>query len=209
MSATLDLSKQDGTRQQTISRMIEMEIKVKALWLDGEIPFLTHLCGGNEEQLAKIFESIKPTDWVFSSHRAHYHYLLHGGNDLVSKVLAGKSMFLFGDKFICSAIVAGTACIAAGVALSIKRRGGQERVYCFIGDGGSEEGHFFEAVKFVHDRDLPCTFIIEDNNSSCGVTKEQRHSKPWNWPSCVIRYEYTATYPHAGTSERPTLKWKP
>ena len=37
-----------------------------------------HLSGGNEEQLLNIFSGIKRTDWVLSTHRNHYHALLHG-----------------------------------------------------------------------------------------------------------------------------------
>lgn len=204
--------------------LIDTEEEIRALWEAGELPYLVHLCGGNEKELIEIFKDIKPSDWVFASHRCHYHWLLHNAHrkfierqgthsarrELVDRIKAGKSMFLYGPRFICSAIVAGTASIAAGMALAIKRRGGSERVWCFVGDGAEDEGHLYESVWFVHDRDLPCTFIIEDNNSSCGVTKGQRRGsymmRPW--PECVKRYTYVPTWPHAGSNVRPQLKWK-
>ncbi len=197
----------------TAEDLIDGEEELVRLWEAGEIPFLTHFSGGNELELIKIFRDIKPTDWVFASHRAHYHARLHGMSQeqLKAEVLAGRSMFLYMKRFICSAIVAGTASIAAGAALAIKMRGGTERVHCFIGDAGTEEGHWFEAVQFVQWRDLPCHFYIEDNNISCGVTQEQRRGSDWDWtyPSCVTRYKYKMTLPHAGTWTRPQLKWKP
>lgn len=196
----------------TPEQLTSTEDEIKALWEAGELPYLIHLAGSidgaYEQWLCDFFHSnIKPTDWVLASHRCHFHYLLHGGVDLVEKVKMGKSMFLYGPRFLCSAIVAGTASIAAGLALSIQRRGGSERVFCFVGDGCEDHGHFAEAVRMVHARSLPCTFIIEDNNSSCGVTKEQRGSPDdWQWPDCIIRHRYTPKYPHAGSGGRPTLK---
>lgn len=192
----------------TPTELIETENELVRLWEAGEIPYLTHFMGGNEEHLIGIFEKIRPTDWVFASHRCHFHYQLQGGTDLVEQVLAGRSMFLYGPRFICSAIVAGTASIAAGMALSIKNRSGNEHVWCFGGDGMEDEGNFYEAVRFVHGRQLPATFIIEDNGTTCGVTKEQRGSPDdWMWPPCVIRYRYEMKYPHAGNNTRPKLKW--
>lgn len=188
------------------------ENKIAALWNDGRLPFLTHLSGsvdgGYEKWLVSFFHNnIKPDDWVLCSHRAHFHYLLHGHNDIVEKVSSGKSMFLYGKRFIQSAIVAGTCSIATGIAMAINARAGSERVWCFVGDGAEDHGHFYEAVRLVHGRNIPVTFIIEDNNSSCGVTKAQRWSPDdWTWPDCVIRVRYEPKYPHAGTGQPMTLK---
>lgn len=210
--------------------LIDTEEEIRKLWEDGELPFLTHLAGSvdgkYEEWLCDFFRAnIKPTDWVLASHRCHYHWLLHHGQyffekwegdklnilsryeELISRIKAGKSMFLYGPRFICSAIVAGTASIAAGLALSIQRRGGTERVWCFGGDGAQFHGHWFEAVAMTHARELPLTFIVEDNDLSCGVTKEQRGSPTdWAWPDCVVTVKYQPRWPHAGSLVRPQLK---
>lgn len=204
--------------------LIDTEEEIRALWESGEIPSLLHLEGsidGSFEQwLCDFFHAnVKPTDWVLASHRCHYVFQLHQfwfcaidpgiRQELVERVLEGKSMFLYGHRFICSAIVAGTASIAAGLALSIQQRGGTERVWCFGGDGCEDHGHFAEAVRLVHGRGLPCSFIITDNNSSCGVTKEQRGApSEWSWPDCVVRVKYQPKWPHAGSNVRPQLKTK-
>lgn len=199
----------------TPAQLIETEEEIARLWDEGDLPFLTHLAGAidgeYEKWLCRYFEEhVKPTDWCLASHRCHYHYQLHGGTDLVEKVLSGKSMFLHGPRFLSSAIVAGTCSIAAGLGLAIKNRGGSERVWNFVGDGCEDHGHFAEAVRFVHARQLPVTFCIEDNDSSCGVTKKERGSpEDWVWPDCVIRIKYHPKFPHAGTGVRPQLKWQP
>ena len=194
----------------TKEELIAQENEIKKLWEEGEIPYLTHLEGGNEEPLLSLFSQIKRDDWVFCSHRAHYKYSLHGHSDLIEKVKAGKSMFLYGPRFIQSAIVAGVCGIAAGMALAIKERGGDEQVWCFCGDGATDEGAFWEAARFVEGRDLPCTFIVEDNGSQCGVTKDQRWGNfSYSFQKKVFCYQYVPVYPHAGTSVRPNLKWTP
>jgi TPP-dependent pyruvate/acetoin dehydrogenase alpha subunit len=181
--------------------LIEFEKDIADHWLNGDITSLFHLGGGNENQLISIFNSIRPQDYVFASHRSHLHALLKGydKNKLMKDILQGHSMFLFDKKinFFTSSILAGHCSIAAGVALSIKLRKEDRCVYCFLGDGASSEGHFYEAVKFVESNNLPCQFIIEDNDRSCDSTKEQRHdTADVINASCVMRYNYTPTYPH-------------
>ena len=44
----------------------------------GHIRAPVHLHGNNEDQLIEIFKDVKADDWVFSTHRSHYHALLKG-----------------------------------------------------------------------------------------------------------------------------------
>lgn len=193
--------------------LIEFESRVKKLFEEGELPFLMHLCGGNEEQLIKIFSKIKKDDYVFSTHRSHYHYLLKGGPEkrLLSEIKDGRSMFVFDKKlnFFTSSIVAGAPCIAAGVALALKKRKSKKHVWCFVGDGAEDEGNFYEAVRYADGWNLPCTFIIEDNNRSVSTEKKDRYGKSEiSWPKCVVRYSYKPTYPHAGSGCNFIIKFK-
>ncbi|MFA6023154.1 MAG: thiamine pyrophosphate-dependent enzyme [Candidatus Pacearchaeota archaeon] len=187
-------------------QLIDFEKRIADLWEDAKIKYPVHLSGGNEEQLIKIFKEIKQGDYVFSTHRNHYHYLLAGGNekDLERKIISGHSMHIFDKEknFLSSAIVAGTPAIAAGVALALKYKQSKNKVWCFVGDGAEDEGHFYEAVRYVDGFSLPCTFIIEDNDRSVETTKKERYgSSEMKWPNCVLRYEYNATYPHVGTGK--------
>ena len=119
-------------------------------------------------------------------------------------------MFVFDKnlKFFSSSILAGNSCIAAGVALALKKQGKPGKVWCFIGDGAEDEGHFYEAVRFCKGHDLPCTFIIEDNNRSVDTDKESRRGKDaWEWPDNVIKYDYTPIYPHASTGSGKIVKF--
>ena len=196
---------------KTKEELIAIETKIVEKYNNAELPYFMHMCGGNEIPLINIFKKINEGDYIFSTHRSHYHYLLAGATEemLMEKVDRGDSMFIF-DKslnFLTSSVLAGTCCIAAGVALGIKMKNQDNHVFFFIGDGAEDEGHFYEAVKFVQSNRLPCTFIIEDNDRSVESSKEDRGSTyTIPWPSCVKRYNYTSVYPHAGTDKWLSFK---
>jgi pyruvate dehydrogenase E1 component alpha subunit len=192
------------------SDLIQFEQRIKALFAGGELPFLVHLSGGNEQQLIEIFRDIQPGDWVFSNHRSHYHALLHGipADEVEAAICRGDSMFIFSTnrRFYTSSILAGTCCIACGVALEIKERGGNEKVWCFLGDGAEDNGHFYEAVRFAEGRDLPITFIIEDNDRQVDTDHATRWgtNERFRWETAKVnRYYYTPTFPHGGAGLPP------
>jgi len=193
--------------------LINFEKEVIEMFEDGDVPYLLHICGGNEEELINIFKNIKQTDYKISTHRTHYHYLLSGGDPVKLKedIKRGKSMFIFDKElnFLSTSIVAGGPCIAAGIAYGLKMKNSDQKVWCFLGDGAEDEGHFYEAVRFVDGYDLPCTFVIEDNNRNVSTTREQRMGKSTIvWPSCVVRYNYVATFPHTGTNSGKRINFK-
>jgi pyruvate dehydrogenase E1 component alpha subunit len=191
-------------RKYSKDELIDFENHIGDLYLENKLPFLFHLSGGNEDQLIEIFENIAEDDYVISNHRSHYHALLHGiaPENLEEKILNGQSMFVYdrGRNFFCSAIIGGTPAIAAGIAWALKRKGSKQKVWCFVGDGTEDNGHFYEAVRYVDGWDLPCTFVVESNNRSVESSNSERWGKAsnyvWNSPS-VLKYEYEITYPHA------------
>lgn len=189
----------------TREELTTFENRIRDAWERGELPYLLHLAGGNEGPLIDIFSRIKPGDWIFGSHRSHYHYLLAGGEpaELEAKILGGQSMFLFNRRlnFLSSSILAGTCGPAAGVALALKAEGSPAHVWCFLGDGAEDEGHFYEALAFVDGHNLPCTFVIEDNDRSVDTAVAARRGsiQRRDWGPHVIRYFYKPTYPHAGS----------
>ena len=193
--------------------LINFELRIRRLFAQGKLPYLIHLCGGNETQLIEIFREIDRQDWVFSTHRSHYHYLLHGGEPdaLEQMIREGRSMFVFDRRrnFYSSSVLAGTCGIAAGVAHALQEAGSPRKVWCFLGDGAEDEGHFYEAVNYVDGKNLPCTFIIEDNDRSVDTTKAQRGRGRIGWPPCVRRYHYQPEYPHGGAGLKELITFDP
>ena len=178
----------------TKSDLIRFENKIAKMFRQKKIRVPIHLSGGNEDELIQIFKKIKRCDYIFSTHRGHYHYLLHGGNParIINNILRSPmgSMHTIDPKlqFYASAIVSGTAAIACGVALALKMKGSKQKVWCFLGDGATDEGFYWEAKHYAQANDLPITYIIEDNDRSVCSSK-------------VERYCYTAKWPHAGVGE--------
>ena len=201
----------------TKTDLIDFEKKVAEAFERGEIKAPVHLSGGNEETLIELFNYINKEDWVFSNHRNHYHYLLHTGDKeglwneimgLDSGVCSGNSRSMhtcnIDRHFLSSAIVGGCCSIAVGVALGLKWRGSKQKVWCFVGDGATDTGWFFEALRYAEANDLPIKFIIENNNRSVETSIEGRWSKGVMCQiktSKVIVYYYVPTTKHVGTGK--------
>jgi len=169
-----------------------------------------HLYYGNEDEMIDIFKNVNENDWVFCTWRSHYQCLLKGvPQDILKRdILEGKSITLCYPEYkvYSSAIVTGNIPIATGTALDIKRKGGTNHVWCFVGDMASETGAFFENWKYAINHDLPITYVIEDNGKSvCTETY-----KVWNTDKLyfadetrkIIYYKYETKYPHAGAGKR-------
>ena len=112
------------------------------------------------------------------------------------------------NRFISSCLVGCGAPLAVGIALSISLRYGRERVWCFVGDGAVDEGWFWESLIFAEAKDLPITFIVEDNDRSVSSTKEDRgvSFSPTRLSGIALskkvrHYSFRATYPHVGNGE--------
>lgn len=198
-------------KELTKEYLIEFEEKICTIFNEGLIKAPIHLYNGNEDEMINIFKNVKDEDWVFCTWRSHYQCLLKGVDEdrLIEDIKRGKSITLCypSHKIYSSAIVTGIVPIAVGAAIDIKRKGGSEHVWCFVGDMTAETGTFHENHKYAVNFDLPITFVIEDNSKSvCTETlsvwnhKEHTYSKPG--VEKIIYYRYNTKYPHAGSGIR-------
>lgn len=185
--------------------LIGFEQKIVDYYESGKIRGPVHLSNGNEEQLIEIGKRISHNDWVFSTWRSHYHALIKGipSEWLEKEILAGRSITIcdISQKFYSSAIVGGTLSIALGVAMGIKRDGGNEKVWVFLGDMNFESGIFYEIHKYARNFDLPIYFIVEDNGISTYTPTESTWNKKRDIPDDVIYYTYKSKFPHYGTGK--------
>jgi len=198
----------------TKEQLIEYENDIAATFDDAKIRAPIHLYNDNEEQMIEVFKkhNIGEEDWVLGSWRSHYQCLLKGvpKEELKGAILQGRSISLCFKKYrvLCSGIVTGAIPIAVGVALGIKKSGGSNRVFCFMGDMTSETGVAHECIKYSRNHELPIHFIIEDNGKSvCTNTR-----KTWGMDKLtyedvndeyITYYKYKLDkYPHAGAGKR-------
>jgi len=109
---------------------------------------------------------------------------------------------------LCSGIVTGQLSVSVGLALGIKRSGGTNKVYCFMGEMTSETGAAHECIKYARNHKLPIHFIIEDNGKSvCTDTKATWAMEKMTYEGVndeyITYYKYNLDkYPHAGAGTR-------
>ncbi|MFP4446645.1 MAG: thiamine pyrophosphate-dependent enzyme [Desulfosudaceae bacterium] len=198
--------------------LIAFEERIQDLFEAGEIRAPVHLSGDNEDALMEIFQEYRPGEWIFSTWRNHYHWLLSGRDpaELERQIRAGDSMSIFGERFFTSSIVGGIAPIALGVALALQLkeegaekeesspkteteglRAASSRVWCFLGDMAAAGGLASECIRYAEGHDLPICFVIEDN----GLSVSTETAKAWGTRGAkkIRRYHYRRKYPHAGT----------
>jgi len=183
----------------TKDELIAFEEEIKDLFLEAKIRAPIHLSRGNEAPLIEIFKQIKKEDWVFSTHRSHYHALLKGIDPqrVRNEILAGRSMHLNSKehRFMASSLVGGCLPIALGVAMAIKRKRSKGRVWVFVGDMAAETGTFHECTKYAARHNLPIIFVIEDNGLSTNSPTQLVWGKGKNKPN-IIKYRYKRVFPH-------------
>ncbi len=195
----------------TKEELIAFENSIKKLWEAGKIHCPHHFCSGNEDQLIEYFKRVKSDDWVFSTWRNAYHWLLKTEDtEFLRKKICeeNNSMHVIdlSRKFISTAIVGGQCAPAVGTAYAIKLKGGTDHVHCFCGDGTCDSGWFFEALRYADGWDLPITFIIEDNDRSVCTPVKVRWGENDNqlyggFHPHIYYYRYIPTYPHIGTNK--------
>jgi pyruvate dehydrogenase E1 component alpha subunit len=196
----------------TPADLIAFEEDIAAEFNAAKIRAPVHLYYGNEADIIRVFAQVRPQDWVLCSWRSHYQCLLKGvpPAQVKAEIMAGRSISLcFPEhRIVSSAIVGGVVPIAVGVALGVKRRGEDARVWCFMGEMTAETGIAHESVKYARQHALPVTWVIEDNGKSvCTDTKAAwRTDRHW-WEkeagaTDVISYRYESKYPHAGAGVR-------
>lgn len=191
--------------------LVSFETEIAELFNSGQIPAPVHLNYGSEDELIDIFRDVDDQDWIFCSWRSHYQALLKGvpAERVRQEIMNLKSIALVfpEHRFFSSAIVGGGLPQAVGVAMGIKRRGGSEHVWCFIGDMTAEMGMANTAIKYSTAQNLPVTFVVENNGVSVMTPTHQawgldestfKRARPGN----VRYFEYKSKYPHAGAGVR-------
>lgn len=149
-----------------------------------------HLSIGQEAVPVVLCSFLNDQDHVYSTHRCHAHYLAKAG-DLKAMIAElygrstgccrgkGGSMHLAWPEtgmMGASALVAGTIPLATGSALAFAREKSNRVAVAFFGDGGSEEGVFYESMNFAQLHKLPMLFVCENNGYATYSAQEARQA---------------------------------
>lgn len=170
--------------QEKLLKMYELMLKIRlfeenalVLFNEGLIRGPVHLYIGEEAVAVGVCASLRPDDYITSTHRGHGHCIAKGGDikkmaaELLGKATGyskgkGGSMHIADiDLGILGAngIVGGGIGIAVGSALSSKLQDTGKVTICFFGDGASNQGIFHESLNLSAIWKLPVIFICENN----------------------------------------------
>jgi len=153
------------------------EEQVNELYTRALMPGLAHLYIGEEAVAVGICETLRPDDYITSTHRGHGHCLAKGASpDRMFAELLGKEAGYCKGKggsmhiadpatgnLGANAIVAGSVGIATGAALSAKRLGTDRVAVCFFGEGALGQGVLYEVMNVASLWKLPVIYVCENN----------------------------------------------
>ena len=162
-------------RQMSLIRAFEREII--SLNKAGLIPGTAHLYIGMEAIAVGACAAMKEEDLLTSTHRGHGHALARGLDPgrMMAEVLGRANGYCRGKggsmhitditrgMLGADGIVGGGIPIAVGAALGARLKGGHAVVFCFFGEGASNQGSFHEALNMAAIQRLPVVFICENN----------------------------------------------
>jgi len=170
----------DKQRLELYSRALrirKIEEAIADLYPEQEMRCPVHLSIGQEVAAVAVCANLKRSDYVFSNHRCHGHYLAKGGDlkGMIAEIYGkaagccggfGGSMHLIDEAagFMGAVpIVAGTIPLAVGAAFKFKMKNEKRVSVAFFGDAAIEEGVFHEAANFASLHKLPVLFVCENN----------------------------------------------
>ena len=166
------------------------EERVSELVGTGEVSGLVHLGIGQEAVAVGVCGQLRIDDPVYSSHRAHGHFLAKGSppGPLLAEIMGraggvcggkGGSMHLVDAArglLGATGVVGGTIPLALGTALVAKTAGRDAVCVVFFGDGAAQSGHFHESLNIASLWGLPVLLVCE-NNGYAEFTPRSAHTK--------------------------------
>lgn len=192
------LRNEQGLSEQTIERMLFAMILIRTTEEhiargveQKQIQTPCHLYIGQEADAVGVCHALTPSDYVFSTHRSHGHFLAKGGSleKLFAEVYGretGCSGGRGGSMHLCdpgigflgsSSIVGGGLGIGLGPALKSKLLGLSAVSVIFHGDCVPEEGIWHESLNFAAVNKLPVVYVCENNLYAASAALKDRRLK--------------------------------
>ena len=168
------------------------EEKAGQLYGMGLINGFCHLYIGQEAVVVGLEAAAKEGDQRVTSYRDHGHMLACGMDPKgVMAELTGReggyshgkggSMHMFSKEkefYGGHGVVAAQVPIGAGLAFANKYRGNDNVAFAYFGDGAANQGQVYETYNMAEIWNLPCVFVIENNQYAMGTSvKRSTHSK--------------------------------
>lgn len=161
------------------------ELALLELFARGELNGTTHTCLGQEYVPVALAPLLRDTDYVFSNHRGHGHYLARFGDPagLLAEIMGrdggvcngvGGSQHILRERYLSTGVQGQSLPVAAGAALHVKRREPGALALAYIGDGTWGQGAVYEALNLAALWQLPLVVVVE-HNGIAQSTPTRRH----------------------------------
>jgi len=153
----------------------QVEEKFLELFSMGKLNGTVHTSVGQEFSALAFAGQLKKSDFIFSNHRCHGHYLEFTGDieGLIAELMGkktgtcggvGSSQHLCHDNFFSNGVQGGIVPVAAGFALANKLKKTNNIGIVFIGDGTLGEGVLYETMNIISKWNIPLMIVCENNN---------------------------------------------
>ncbi|MEL0098770.1 MAG: thiamine pyrophosphate-dependent enzyme, partial [Opitutae bacterium] len=163
-------------------RIRRFEERSLRAYQQGHIGGFLHLYIGQEAVAVGSVSVMSGDDHVITAYRDHGHALavgmdmdecmaeLFGKRTGCSKGKGGSMHFFAPDKNFWGGhgIVGGQTPLGLGIAYALKHRKAKGACLCFMGDGATNQGPFYESLNLASLWQLPVVYIIENNGYSMG-----------------------------------------
>ncbi|MEL7261198.1 MAG: pyruvate dehydrogenase (acetyl-transferring) E1 component subunit alpha, partial [Pseudomonadota bacterium] len=171
------------------------EEKAGQLYGMGLIGGFCHLYIGQEAVVVGLEAAADEGDKRITSYRDHGHMLACGmdPNGVMAELTGreggyskgkGGSMHMFSkDKHFYGGhgIVAAQVPLGAGLAFSDMYKGNDRVTFTYFGDGAANQGQVYEAYNMAELWNLPCIFVIENNQYAMGTSTQRSTKSPSYW----------------------------
>ncbi|MEM9755127.1 MAG: pyruvate dehydrogenase (acetyl-transferring) E1 component subunit alpha [Pseudomonadota bacterium] len=171
------------------------EEKAGQLYGMGLIGGFCHLYIGQEAVVVGLEAAAEDGDKRVTSYRDHGHMLACGMDpkgvmaELTGRIGGyskgkGGSMHMFSrekDFYGGHGIVAAQVPIGAGLSFADKYLGNDRVTFTYFGDGAANQGQVAETYNMAELWDLPCIFVIENNQYAMGTSVKRSTKSPDFW----------------------------
>lgn len=171
------------------------EEKAGQLYGMGLIGGFCHLYIGQEAVVVGLEATAKEGDSRITTYRDHGHMLacgmdpngvmaeLTGREDGYSKGKGGSMHMFSKDKRFYGGhgIVGANVPLGAGLAFADKYKGNDNVTFTYFGDGAANQGQVYETFNMAALWQLPCIFVIENNQYAMGTSQQRSTSSAEIW----------------------------
>jgi pyruvate dehydrogenase E1 component subunit alpha len=177
----------EPSRDELISVLRDMllirnfETRAEDAYRHGKVGGFMHSYAGQEAIACGAIRALGLENWWSGTYRCHALALLLGVTpeeamaELFGKATGnaqgrGGSMHFYTDRLLGGfGIVGGQVPVATGAGFSAKYLKTGEISICFLGDGAVPQGAFHESLNLASLWDLPCLYVIENNQWGMGT----------------------------------------